>query len=311
MHDAYRVDKGGKPTFDRVMRGLDVLKAPRVDWNVLTTIHAVNGDHGRQVYRSCATSSARRSSSSSRSSSGPPSETLPVADAGWGGGVQGTPAVHPGREPGHAPLDRPGPVRPVHDRRVRGMGPPRHRHACTCRCSTPRWPTGTARAAGCACTRRRAAASSRWSTPATCTPATTSSSPATCSATSRTSTCWSWSPRPQQRKFGQDKRDTLTRYCLRLRRAVRLQRRLPQGPLRHLTLRRARPALPLPQLPGASSTTSREPMRNHGQLLRPDRAPAELMSIYARQDAHRGRNEPCTCGSGRKWKHCHGTEPAR
>ena len=29
MHDAYRVDKGGKPTFDRVMRGLDVLRRTR------------------------------------------------------------------------------------------------------------------------------------------------------------------------------------------------------------------------------------------------------------------------------------------
>ena len=50
MHDAYRVDKGGKPTFARVMRGLDVLKRHGVEWNVLTTIHAVNGDHGREVY---------------------------------------------------------------------------------------------------------------------------------------------------------------------------------------------------------------------------------------------------------------------
>jgi hypothetical protein len=31
---------------------------------------------------------------------------------------------------------------------------------------------------------------------------------------------------------------------------------------------------------------------------------------YAAQDARRGRNDPCTCGSGRKWKRCHGTEPA-
>ena len=27
-------------------------------------------------------------------------------------------------------------------------------------------------------------------------------------------------------------------------------------------------------------------------------------------NAHRGRNNPCPCGSRRKWKHCHGTEPA-
>src|SRR5258708_13108172 len=50
LHDAYRVDKGGKPTYDRVIRGLDVLKRHNVDWNVLTTIHAANGDHGRSVY---------------------------------------------------------------------------------------------------------------------------------------------------------------------------------------------------------------------------------------------------------------------
>jgi uncharacterized protein len=51
LHDAYRVDKGGKPTFDRVMKGLDRLKAHGVRWNVLTTVHHVNEDHGMAVYR--------------------------------------------------------------------------------------------------------------------------------------------------------------------------------------------------------------------------------------------------------------------
>ncbi|WP_404388663.1 anaerobic sulfatase maturase [Humibacillus xanthopallidus] len=50
MHDAYRVDKGGKPTFDRVIRGLDALKRHGVEWNALTTVNAANGDHGREVY---------------------------------------------------------------------------------------------------------------------------------------------------------------------------------------------------------------------------------------------------------------------
>jgi uncharacterized protein len=45
-------------------------------------------------------------------------------------------------------------------------------------------------------------------------------------------------------------------------------------------------------------------------LLRADRAPAELMGRYAAQDARRGRNEPCPCGGGRKWKRCHGAVPA-
>jgi uncharacterized protein len=43
-----------------------------------------------------------------------------------------------------------------------------------------------------------------------------------------------------------------------------------------------------------------------GYLLRANRAPAELMRLYETRDARRGRNEPCTCGSGRKRKRCHG-----
>ncbi|MGZ4304945.1 MAG: SEC-C metal-binding domain-containing protein [Solirubrobacteraceae bacterium] len=41
-------------------------------------------------------------------------------------------------------------------------------------------------------------------------------------------------------------------------------------------------------------------------LLREDRAPSEIVGRYASEDARRGRNDPCTCGSGHKWKHCHG-----
>jgi len=51
LHDAYRVDKAGKPTFDRVMRGLDSLKKHHVDFNILCTVHAANGDHPLEVYR--------------------------------------------------------------------------------------------------------------------------------------------------------------------------------------------------------------------------------------------------------------------
>jgi len=51
LHDAYRVDKGGKPTFDTVMRGLDYLKKHKAEFNILTTLHAANADHPLEVYR--------------------------------------------------------------------------------------------------------------------------------------------------------------------------------------------------------------------------------------------------------------------
>ncbi|MDR2984567.1 MAG: SEC-C domain-containing protein [Nocardiopsaceae bacterium] len=30
------------------------------------------------------------------------------------------------------------------------------------------------------------------------------------------------------------------------------------------------------------------------------------MQAYAARDRRRGRNDPCPCDSGRKWKRCHG-----
>jgi uncharacterized protein len=51
LHDAYRVDEGGDPTFDRAMRGLRCLQRHGVPVKALTTVHAANGDHPLAVYR--------------------------------------------------------------------------------------------------------------------------------------------------------------------------------------------------------------------------------------------------------------------
>lgn len=51
LHDAYRVDKGGAPTFDRIMRGLGVLKAHQVRFNTLTVVHQLNSRQPLEVYR--------------------------------------------------------------------------------------------------------------------------------------------------------------------------------------------------------------------------------------------------------------------
>lgn len=51
LHDAFRVDKGGQPTFDRVMRGLRLLQAHNIEYNVLTTVNRVNADYPLEVYR--------------------------------------------------------------------------------------------------------------------------------------------------------------------------------------------------------------------------------------------------------------------
>jgi uncharacterized protein len=51
VHDAYRVDKGGNPSFDRAMDGLALLKQHGVEFNVLTTVHAANAERPVEVYR--------------------------------------------------------------------------------------------------------------------------------------------------------------------------------------------------------------------------------------------------------------------
>lgn len=51
LHDTYRVDKGGKGTFDQVMRGWELLQQHGVDTNILCTVHAGNADHAVEVYR--------------------------------------------------------------------------------------------------------------------------------------------------------------------------------------------------------------------------------------------------------------------
>jgi len=51
LHDAYRVDKRGEGTFDRVMKGLRLLQKHGVEYNVLTTVNRINADHPLEVYR--------------------------------------------------------------------------------------------------------------------------------------------------------------------------------------------------------------------------------------------------------------------
>ncbi len=50
-HDLYRVDKRGNPTYDAVMRGLDLLKKYEVEFNTLTVVSRANEKHGLEVYR--------------------------------------------------------------------------------------------------------------------------------------------------------------------------------------------------------------------------------------------------------------------
>ena len=51
LHDTYRLDRRKQGTFDRVMQGWRALQKHDVDFNILCTVNAANQHHGRAVYR--------------------------------------------------------------------------------------------------------------------------------------------------------------------------------------------------------------------------------------------------------------------
>ncbi len=51
LHDTYRRDRLARGTFDRVMDGWRLLRAHGVEFNILCTVNAANEHHGRTVYR--------------------------------------------------------------------------------------------------------------------------------------------------------------------------------------------------------------------------------------------------------------------
>jgi serine-type anaerobic sulfatase-maturating enzyme len=51
MHDAYRRDHQGNGTFDRVVQAARLMQEHGVEFNVLATVHTANGDHPLELYR--------------------------------------------------------------------------------------------------------------------------------------------------------------------------------------------------------------------------------------------------------------------
>jgi uncharacterized protein len=109
----------------------------------------------------------------------------------------------------------------------------------------------------------------------------------------------------QQVRFGLDKRDTLPRFCLECDVRFACHGGCPKD--RFISTPDGDPGLNY-LCPGFKVFFHHvtEPMETMAGLLQQDRAPSEIMAAYAAADARRGRNDPCPCGSGRKWKRCHG-----
>jgi uncharacterized protein len=51
LHDTYRKDKGGHGTFERVAQAVRLLQKHQVEFNILCTVNRTNADHPSEVYR--------------------------------------------------------------------------------------------------------------------------------------------------------------------------------------------------------------------------------------------------------------------
>lgn len=110
---------------------------------------------------------------------------------------------------------------------------------------------------------------------------------------------------PDQRKFGENKRDTLTTQCQECK-------------VRHLCnggCPKDRFALSRDGQPGQNYLCpglelffmhTGPALSRMAQLIQQGRAPSEIMAWVAAEDEKRGAYQPCPCGSGKKFRFCHG-----
>jgi uncharacterized protein len=286
MHDIFRTDKGGKPTFDRVLRGIDVLRRHDVEWNALTTVNAANARHGGEVYRF-------------------------LRDELGAAFVQLIPIVE--REPdGVSPRTVAGAdygrflVEVFEEWVRRDVGTV---FVQTFDTALAHW-LGMPDAGICvhAETCGRAVALEHNGDVYSCDHFVAPEHLVGNLADGRT--LLQIVDSPQQVAFGAAKRDTLPRQCQECDVRFACNGGCPKD--RFLVSRDGEAGLHY--LCDGYLTFFRhvdEPMRVMADLLRQGRYADGVMDWYAAQDARRAADAPCSCGSGTAWEHCHGSPERR
>jgi uncharacterized protein len=304
LHDAYRRDRRQQGTFDRVMQGLQHLKRHGVEFNILCTVNAANEKHGRTVYRFFRDELGAKWIQFIPVVERATEDTLAIANQGW--------SEQPGRkrllytQAGNLVTERSVGSEQygrflvdVFEEWVRhdvgqvyvqlfdvtleaffgrhllcihaptcGYGPALEHNGDLYSCDhfvEPRFKLGNIHK-----THMLKLVAS-----------------------------------PEQRKFGDDKRDTLTAQC----------QRCEVKPLCNGGCPKDRFSLSRDGDPGQNYLCAGlelffkhtlPAMRTMAQLIQQRRTPAEVMKLIAADDAKRGPYQPCPCGTGEKFRFCHG-----
>jgi uncharacterized protein len=310
LHDAYRVDKGGRGTFEQVMRGWQVLRQRAVDANILCTVHAANAEHPLDVYRFFRDELMAEFIQFIPIIERATPETLPIAEGGW---TEGRP-------------ERPLYVQYGDRVTTRSVQPEQYG-----RFMNAIFDEWVRRDVGRVYVQAFDVALGAWlgqytlciHTP-TCGNALALEhngdlyscdhfvEPDYLLGNIRETPMIELVASPKQRQFGQDKLAKLPAYCRNCDVRFACHGGCPKD--RFLTTPDGEPGLHyLCAGYKAFFHHITEAMNFMAEELRHNRAPAGVMAYVARQDAAQraafakaGRNDPCPCGSGKKYKQCHG-----
>ena len=308
LHDRYRVDRRGRGTFDLVMRGWQAIRRHAVDFNILCTINAANQDHGRAVYRFLRDELGAAWMQFIPIVERATEETIAIANRGWSEqagrqrllytqtGNLVTERTVGGEQYGRFMVD-------IFEEWIRHdvgrvfvqlfdvtleayFG--RHLlciHAPTCGYGPALEHNGDMYSCD------------------------HFVEPRFRLGNIHETHMLELLASPAQRAFGEDKRDSLTAQC----------QRCDVRPLCHGGCPKDRFALSRDGDPGQNYlcaglelffTHTRPAMQAMARLLQQGRAPSEVTAEVAAEDARRGPYAPCPCGSGRKFRFCHGNSAA-
>ncbi|HSG17639.1 MAG TPA: anaerobic sulfatase maturase [Anaerolineae bacterium] len=331
MHDAFRVDKRGEGTFDQVLAAARLLQKHKVEFNILCTVHAANGDYPLEVYRFFRDDLGVDFIQFIPIIERATPELLPIANLGWGEYGDGSDVV------GADPRDRPDaesmPVarsskRPLYTTQgslVTGRSVKAKQWGDFLIAIFDEWvhndvgkvfiqlfdsSLGSWVGQGASlCIHRE-----------TCGVALALEhngdlyscdhfvEPDYFLGNIKEEHMLTMVASDQQRKFGEDKRDTLPRYCLECPVRFACHGGCPRN--RFIKTPDGEDGLNY-LCAGYKAFFSHvdRPMKIMAGLLRQRRYADEVMGILAAEEQtvqKVGRNEPCPCGSGKKYKHCHG-----
>ena len=304
IHDTYRVTKGGNGTFAQVMRGFEHLRRHGVDYNILCTVNAANEDHGREVYRFFRDELHAEWMQFIPIIERATTETLPIANLGWS--------------------DRPGGQRLLYTQTgglvtERSVKPDQYgRFLIDIFEEWVRRDVGKVYVQLFDVTLEAYFGSYKL-----CVHAPTCGYGPAIEHNGDVYSCDHYVEpdyrlgnisethmidmvaSPQQRQFGNDKHAKLTRQCLECDVRFLCNGGCPKD--RFVYSADGEPGHNYLCTGLKSFFHHVNPaMQTMAQLVKANHAPAEIMQQYAAKEFKGGRNDPCHCGSGKKFKRCHG-----